>query len=194
MRSSGSGQQRARSACNAGTGALSLWTRSGATALRDEVARRRQRVRGPLTEAGAATYETDWKWSGMPEAFTKISLAAVDDAAPANGFGGRWEARVAREALAAERTGVTLFRLRPGKRSPFTHRHRDAEEIYVVLNGSGRIKLEDELVDVAPLDAIRVAPATARAFEAGQEGLEFLAFGPHHPGDGEPVEDPWTAK
>lgn len=128
----------------------------------------------------------------MPEAFTKVSLAAVDDAAPGNGFGDRWEARTAREALAAERTGVTLFRLRPGKRSPFTHRHAEAEEVYVVLGGSGRVKLDGELSDVGPLDAIRVAPATARAFEAGPDGLEFLAFGPHHPGDGEPVEDPWT--
>jgi quercetin dioxygenase-like cupin family protein len=128
----------------------------------------------------------------MPEAFTKVSLAAVDDAAPGNGFGDRWEARVAREALAAERTAVTLFRLLPGKRSPFTHRHTEAEEIYVVLGGSGRVKLDGELSDVGPLDAIRVAPATARAFEAGPDGLEFLAFGPHHPGDGEPVEDPWT--
>jgi hypothetical protein len=63
----------------------------------------------------------------MPEAFTRINLAAVDDAAPGNGFGDRWEARVARDALAAEHTGVTLFRLLPGKRSPFTHRHTDAE-------------------------------------------------------------------
>jgi mannose-6-phosphate isomerase-like protein (cupin superfamily) len=72
------------------------------------------------------------------------------------------------------------------------HSHIDAEEIYVVLSGSGRVKLDDELINVGPLDSIRVAPATARAFEAGQDGLEFLAFGPHHPGDGEPVEDPWT--
>ena len=128
----------------------------------------------------------------MREAFTKVSLAAVHDAAPENGFGDRWEARVARDALGAERTGVTLFRLLPGKRSPFTHRHTDAEEIYVVLSGSGRVKLDDELFDVAPLDAIRVAPATARAFEGGQEGMAFLALGPHHPGDGEPVEDAWT--
>ena len=127
----------------------------------------------------------------MPEAFTKISLAAVDDAAPGNGFGDRWEARVARDALAAERTGVSYFRLLPGKRSPFMHRHTDAEEIYVVLSGSGRVKLGDELLDVAPLDCIRVAPTTARAFEAGADGLEFLAVGAHHPGDGELVEDPW---
>jgi mannose-6-phosphate isomerase-like protein (cupin superfamily) len=128
----------------------------------------------------------------MPDAFTIISLPAVDDVAPANGFGDRWEARVARDDLAAERTGVTLFRLFPGKRSPFTHRHTDAEEIYVVLSGSGRVKLDDELFDVGPLDSMRVAPTTARAFEAGQDGLELLAFGPHHPGDGEPVKDPWT--
>jgi mannose-6-phosphate isomerase-like protein (cupin superfamily) len=128
----------------------------------------------------------------MPGTFTKVSLAAVDDAAPGNGFGDRWEARVARTALDAERTGVTLFRLFPGKRSPFTHRHTDAEEVYVVLSGSGRVKLAGEICEVGPLDSIRVAPATARAFEAGPDGLEFLAFGAHHPGDGEPVDDPWT--
>ena len=128
----------------------------------------------------------------MPEPFTKLNLDAVDDAAPANGFGDRWEARVARQALAAERTGVSFFRLLPGRRSPFTHRHTDAEEVYVVLGGSGRVKLDDELLDVGPLDCIRVAPSTARAFEAGPDGLEFLAVGAHHPGDGEPVQDPWT--
>src|SRR5215212_1798879 len=128
----------------------------------------------------------------MPQAFTKVSLAAVDDAAPGNGFSDRWQARVAGDALEAERTGVALFRLLPGKRSPFTHRHTAAEEIYVVLSGSGRVKLDDQLLDVGPLDSIRVAPATARAFEAGRDGLEFLAFGPRRPGDGQPVEDPWT--
>jgi mannose-6-phosphate isomerase-like protein (cupin superfamily) len=128
----------------------------------------------------------------MPEPFTKVSLAAVEDVAPANGFGHRWEARVARQELASERTGVTHFRLLPGKRSPFTHRHKDAEEVYVVLSGSGRAKLDGQFLDVGPLDSIRVAPETARAFEAGQDGLEFIAFGAHHPGDGEPVEDPWT--
>ena len=99
---------------------------------------------------------------------------------------------MARTALGAEHTGVTHFRLRPGKRSPFTHRHREAEEIYVILSGSGRIKLDEELADVRPLDAIRVAPDVARAFEAGPDGLEFLAFGPHHEADGVPVADAWT--
>ena len=124
---------------------------------------------------------------------THINLADVEDAAPANGFGDRWEARVARTPLGAEQIGVTHFRLRPGRRSPFAHRHVTAEEIYVVLSGSGRIKLDDQISDVRPLDAIRVAPQVARAFEAGPEGLELLAFGPHHAGDGEPVDDPWVA-
>ena len=88
--------------------------------------------------------------------------------------------------------GVTHFRLRAGKRSPFSHRHTHAEEIYVILSGSGRVKLGDQVSEVRTLDAIRVSPDVACAFEAGPDGLEFLAFGPHHPGDGEPVEDPWT--
>jgi mannose-6-phosphate isomerase-like protein (cupin superfamily) len=128
----------------------------------------------------------------MSSSYTQINLADVEDAAPANGFGERWEARVARVPLEAEQTGVTHFRLRPGKRSPFAHRHGDAEEVYVILAGSGRIKLDDEVMDVRALDAIRVAPTVVRALEAGPEGLEFLAVGPYHQGDGEPVDDPWV--
>ncbi len=127
----------------------------------------------------------------MPRPYTHISLDDVEDAAPSNGFGDRWEARVAGTALDAGDTGVTHFRLRPGKRSPFAHRHRHAEEIYVILSGSGQIKLDEQLADVRPLDAIRVAPQVVRAFEAGPDGLEFLAFGAHHGADGEPVDDPW---
>jgi quercetin dioxygenase-like cupin family protein len=130
----------------------------------------------------------------MPDAHTHINLGDVEDAAPGNGFGHRWEARVARETLGAQQTGVTHFRLRPGRRSPFCHRHREGEEVYVVLAGTGRVKLGEELADVRPLDAIRVAPEVPRAFEAGPEGLEFIAFGPHIPGDGEPVDDPWVAE
>ena len=125
--------------------------------------------------------------------YTHVNLEDVEDAAPANGFGRRWEARVARTALETNEIGITHFRLRPGMRSPFSHRHAAAEEIYVALSGSGRIKLDDQIRDLRPLDAIRVAPHVARAFEAGPEGLEFIAFGPHHPGDGEPVNDPWVS-
>jgi mannose-6-phosphate isomerase-like protein (cupin superfamily) len=128
----------------------------------------------------------------MPRRFTQINLEEVEDVAPANGFGDRWQARVAREAIDAEQTGLTHFRLRPGKRSPFAHRHQQAEEVYLVLQGTGRIKLDDEIFDVRALDSVRVAPEVARAFEAGPEGLEFIAFGPHREADGEPVNDNWV--
>jgi mannose-6-phosphate isomerase-like protein (cupin superfamily) len=129
----------------------------------------------------------------MTSPHTQINLKEVEDAAPANGFGHRWEARVARTDLEAEQTGITYFRLHPGMRSPFSHRHGAAEEIYVALAGSGKVKFDDQIREIRPLDAIRVAPRVARAFEAGPEGLELIAFGPHHPGDGEPVDDPWVS-
>lgn len=124
--------------------------------------------------------------------YTHLNLEDLEDAAIPNGFGHRWEARVGRVALDAEQTGLTHFRLRPGQRSPFSHRHRRAEEIYVILAGSGQIKLDDELREVRPLDAVRIAPGVARALEAGPDGLEFIAFGPHYDSDGEPVDDPWV--
>lgn len=128
----------------------------------------------------------------MSPPHTHINLDDVDDAAPGNGFGERWEARVARTPLGAEQTGVAHFRLRPGMRSPFTHRHAEAEEIYVVLSGTGKVKLDDQISDVRALDAIRVEAQVTRAFEAGPDGLEFIVFGPHHPGDGQLVDDPWV--
>jgi mannose-6-phosphate isomerase-like protein (cupin superfamily) len=123
---------------------------------------------------------------------TKVNLETLEDAAVANGFSHRWEARVARVPLEATQTGAAHFRLLPGKRSPFAHRHARAEEIYVILSGSGVVKLDDEIVPVRRLDAIRVSPSVVRAFEAGPDGLEFLAFGPHYEGDGEGVADPWV--
>lgn len=128
----------------------------------------------------------------MTEPWTHLNLDEVEDAAPGNGFAERWEARAARLDLGAERTGLTHFRLHPGKRSPFSHRHRAAEEVYIVLTGQGFVKLGEEVRPVAPLDAIRVGPAVPRAFEAGPDGLELLAFGAHHEADGEPVEDDWV--
>jgi len=128
----------------------------------------------------------------MSEPYTLKNLAEVDDAALENGLGEFWEARVARRALQAEQTGVSFFRLKPGRRSAFAHRHAEAEEIYVVLRGRGRMKLDGEIIEVAPLDAVRVAPSVVRAFEAGADGLDFLVFGAHHARDGELVEDGWA--
>ena len=123
--------------------------------------------------------------------FTVKNLRDVEDMAVKHGFSDNQEARFAREDLDAEATGVSLQLVRPGKRHAFAHRHNEAEEIYVVLRGSGRVKLDDEVRDVAPMDAVRIAPHVTRAFEAGPEGLELLVFGPHHAGDSEMVQDFW---
>jgi mannose-6-phosphate isomerase-like protein (cupin superfamily) len=96
------------------------------------------------------------------------------------------------EHLDAVQTGLTHYRLRSGRRQGWAHRHGVAEEIYVALSGSGRIKVDEELFELRSLDAIRVAPASARELEAGPNGLEVLAFGSHSPGDGELVADWWT--
>jgi mannose-6-phosphate isomerase-like protein (cupin superfamily) len=124
--------------------------------------------------------------------FTIENLDSVEDSAPKFGFGERGEARFATGALAAEDTGLSFHRVKPGKRQGFGHVHENAEEVYVVIGGSGRIKLDDEIREIKHLDAVRVAPKVVRAFEANDDGLELLAFGPRHEGDGELVQDFWT--
>ncbi len=121
--------------------------------------------------------------------YTIKNLSEVEDQAPGFGLGEIQEARFAREDLNSETIGVALHRLKPGKRQSFAHRHDQAEEIYVVLAGSGRIKLDDQVMEIGPRDAIRVAPPVTRALEAGDKGLEWLAFGPRHQGDGEMVTE-----
>ena len=117
------------------------------------------------------------------------NLDEVKDSAPEFGFSETQEARFARGDLGCETIGFAFHRVKPGKRQGFAHRHENAEEVYVVLSGAGRVKLDDDVRDIAALDAIRVAPAVARAFEAGDDGLELLAFGPRHEGDGELIRD-----
>jgi mannose-6-phosphate isomerase-like protein (cupin superfamily) len=117
--------------------------------------------------------------------FTIKNLRDVEDMAPRFGFDEVQEARFPREDLESESVGLAFHRVKPGCRQAFAHRHHQAEEIYVVLSGRGRIKLDDEVRDIAPMDAIRISPEVARAFEAGPDGLELLAFGPRHAGDGE---------
>ena len=121
--------------------------------------------------------------------YTIKNLREVDDMAATQGFGEVQEARVAHEDLNAEQIGISLQRVKPGKRHAFAHRHQEAEEVYVVVSGSGRVKLGDEVKEIRELDAIRVAPSVTRAFEAGDEGLELVAFSPRAKGDAEIVED-----
>ena len=125
--------------------------------------------------------------------YTIRNLREVEDIAAKHGFGEVQEARFPRTDLEAQSTGLAYLILRPGKRSAFGHRHNEAEEIYVVRAGSGRIKLDDDVVAIRALDSIRMAPGVTRALEAGPEGLEVLAFGPRHENDAEMVPDFWPA-
>jgi quinol monooxygenase YgiN/quercetin dioxygenase-like cupin family protein len=117
--------------------------------------------------------------------FTIVNLEDVEDMAPKFGLGETGEARFARGDLGAVETGLSLQRLRPGVRQSFGHIHNRDEELYVVLAGSGQVAVDDEVRGVKRLDAIRVAPGSTRAFEAGPDGLELLAMGSHHAGDAE---------
>jgi mannose-6-phosphate isomerase-like protein (cupin superfamily) len=121
--------------------------------------------------------------------YTIKNLKDVEDMAASQGFGEVQEARFANGDLDAEQVGISLQKVKPGKRHAFAHRHKEAEEVYVVISGSGRVKLDDEVKEVGELDAVRVAPSVTRAFEAGDDGLELLAFSPRAKGDAEIVED-----
>lgn len=128
----------------------------------------------------------------MAAAYTKRKLTDVEDSAPKFGLGETQEARFANDDLETEDTGSSHHRVKPGKRQGFGHRHDDAEEVYVVIAGTGRIKLDDEIVELERLHAIRVSPCVMRAFEGGDKGLEVLAFGPRRKGDGEIIQDWWS--
>ena len=128
----------------------------------------------------------------MPAPFTHKKLTDVKDSAPEFGLDEAQEARFAKGDLEAERTGLSHVRLKPEKRSPFGHKHDEAEEVYIVLSGSGRMKLDDEIIEIERLDAIRVSPEVIRAFEAGPEGVELLAVGARHDGDGETFPGWWS--
>ena len=128
----------------------------------------------------------------MTAPYTLKQLTDVEDSGEKFGMGEIQEARFCNGDLEAEDTGVSLFMLKPGKRQPFGHKHDEAEEVYVVMGGSGRVKLDDEIVELAKLDAVRVAPGVMRSFEAGSDGMQYLAFGAHHEGDGEIVQGWWA--
>jgi mannose-6-phosphate isomerase-like protein (cupin superfamily) len=127
---------------------------------------------------------------------TVVNLREVEDQAPKFGYAPDLEARFATVPLELERGGLSFQRLAPNLRMPFGHRQREQEEVYVVVGGSARIKLDDEVVELRTWDAIRVPPEVTRALEAGPEGAEVLAFGApntgHPGGDAEMVPGWWS--
>jgi quercetin dioxygenase-like cupin family protein len=120
----------------------------------------------------------------MPD-FSKVNLLEVEDSVGDRAPG--IEGRFGRKHLDSRDLGVSLFRYAADLRSPMAHSHREQEEAYVVVAGSGRILLDDEVQDVRQWDVVRVAPEVVRAFEAGPEGLDIIAVGGPKPADGDGV-------
>jgi quercetin dioxygenase-like cupin family protein len=126
----------------------------------------------------------------MPD-YAIVNLLEIDDA-----VGDRLpglEGRFGRRHLGSRDLGISHWRYAPGLRNPGSHRHREQEEAYVVVGGSGRVRLDDEIRDIGPWDVVRVAPEVVRAFEAGPDGLELVAVGGPKPegGDGVQSDAPW---
>jgi len=128
----------------------------------------------------------------MNNGYSQINLDDVEDMFAKYGMQDRGESRYLREDVGAETVGLSLYRMKPGKRTGFAHRHSDVEELYVVLSGSGRMKIDDDVIELRERDVVRVAPASVREFEGGPDGLELLATGTHAAGDGETIENWWT--
>jgi mannose-6-phosphate isomerase-like protein (cupin superfamily) len=137
------------------------------------------------------------KETGPVAGYTIVNLKEVEDQAPKFGFSPNLEARFATAPLELEKSGISYQRLAPNFRVPFGHKQKDQEELYVMLSGSGRVKLDDEVVALKTWDALRVPAEIMRCFEAGPEGAEILAFGAPNTGsspagDAEMTPNWWT--
>jgi mannose-6-phosphate isomerase-like protein (cupin superfamily) len=125
--------------------------------------------------------------------YTKVNMKEVEDQAPKFGLSPDLEARFARVPLEAELIGMSYQRLAPNFRIPWGHTHKTQEEVYVLIGGSGRLKVGDEVLELKPWDAVRIHKDTMRSFEAGPEGAEFLAIGaPGGAGDAEMEQEWWS--
>ena len=125
--------------------------------------------------------------------YTKANVREdVENQAPKFEMPDELDARFARSAIGGKTLGLSLMKLDPNFRIPFGHKHEHQEEVYVVVRGSGRVKVEDEIVELREWDAIRFDENTMRNMEAGPDGLEFLAFGAgDDPLDAEMVQGWW---
>ena len=127
--------------------------------------------------------------------YTHLNLKQdVDDQAPNFGLSPDLEARMARVPLELEGFGVSYQRIAPNYRIPFAHRHKEQEEVYIIVNGGGRARLGDDLIELKQWDALRVPNDTMRGFEAGPDGMEVIAIGAPNtgPGDAEMDYDFWS--
>lgn len=115
--------------------------------------------------------------------FATVNLLEVENAIGDRAPG--IEGRFGRKHIESRDLGVSLFRYAPNVRSPFAHSHREQEEAYLVVAGSGRVLLDDDVQELRQWDLIRVAPEVVRAFEAGPDGLDLVAVGGPRPEDGD---------
>jgi mannose-6-phosphate isomerase-like protein (cupin superfamily) len=109
----------------------------------------------------------------------------IEDSATKFGMSPALETRFAREPLGLQNSGVSYLRMAPGERMPFGHNHKEQEEVYVVVSGAGRIKLDDDVVELRQWDALRIPQETMRNLEAGSDGIELLLFGAPNAGSGD---------
>lgn len=122
--------------------------------------------------------------------WTRKNFSEIENSSPAEA---PIQTRFSRTVIESKELGVSRFTYGPNFRVPFGHRHRVQEEAYVVVSGSGRVKLDDEVIELAEWDVLRVAPEVVRAFEAGPDGLDLICIGGSKPpeGDGEKVDGFW---
>ena len=120
----------------------------------------------------------------MPD-YTKKNVSELKDLAPEFGYEEVQAVRFPANDLDAKVTGFGHQFVKPNKRQGFGHSHEEAEEVYFVVSGSGRVRLDDETVELEKNDFLRVAPQVKRRFEADADGLEFISFGTRHESDAE---------
>jgi quercetin dioxygenase-like cupin family protein len=126
----------------------------------------------------------------MPD-YAIVNLLEIDDDVQGRVEG--LEGRFSRKLLGSRDLGISHWSLAPNLRHPMAHSHREQEEAYVVVSGSGRVRLDDEVRELRPWDVVRVAPEVVRGFEAGPDGLVLIAVGGPKPegGDGVLSDSPW---
>jgi mannose-6-phosphate isomerase-like protein (cupin superfamily) len=126
--------------------------------------------------------------------YTRKNLKEIEDQAQKFGLAPNLEFRVPGEELDAENSAVSYLRVAPNFRLPFGHKHKEQEEVYVLLSGSARLKLDDEVLELAPWDVVRIPKETVRNVEGGPKGAELLLIGAPKtgPGDADVQPEWWT--
>lgn len=126
--------------------------------------------------------------------YTVKNLKELENSAERFGLAPNVEARFARKALATTSSGLSYQRYAPDFRAPFAHKHSKQEEVYLILSGSARLKIDDEIVELKEWDAVRVPPGATRQWHSGPDGFEVLAIGApvFEENDAEMIADWWT--